>query len=90
MLCQSGSSVEVVEEYQSMSDGASNHLTIPIVEVIVGDDARMVHKYAQLEGQDSIHIKGTLVSQGARSNYELIEASIGGRLSRHDVGILQV
>lgn len=79
-----------MEEYQSGSDGTSKHLTLPIVEIIVGDDAHVVHKYAQLEGQDSIHMKGTLVSQGSRSNYQLTEASIGGRLSRHDVGILQV
>lgn len=44
----------------------------------------------ELEGAGASHVKATLVQQGAHSRYVLTEASLGGTLSRHDLGIEQV
>lgn len=43
-----------------------------------------------LEGDESWHMKGSLVHQSASSRYTLTESQLGGRLSRHDLGIQQV
>ncbi|GMH40543.1 hypothetical protein BSKO_08447 [Bryopsis sp. KO-2023] len=89
VFCGEASSVEIVEEYRSQSDDSSTHLVLSICEIIAGTNSRIVHRYAQLEGGKAMHMKGTLVSQEAGSKYELIEARVGGALTRHDVGIEQ-
>lgn len=35
-------------------------------------------------------MKATLVRQGARSAYELVEASLGASIARHDINVEQV
>ena len=47
-------------------------------------------RYACLEGPQAMHMKGTLVRQGAGSSYKLTEARLGGRLTRQDIHIVQV
>lgn len=90
VLSQPGSSLEIVEECISAPQDAGAHLSIPITEILVGEHATLKHKYVQMEDQESYHIKGTLVDQASNSKYELVEASVGAKLSRHDVGIVQV
>ena len=46
-------------------------------------------RYAALEGQGALAMKGTLVCQAAHSSYALTEARIGGRLTRHDLSVQQ-
>ena len=47
-------------------------------------------RYVNTEVEDAWHMKGDLVSQDARSQYELTEALLGGALTRHDLSIQQV
>lgn len=37
-----------------------------------------------------MHMKGTLVRQAASSSYKMIEARLGGKLTRQDINIMQV
>ncbi len=46
-------------------------------------------RYAALEGRGALAMKATLVAQGARSQYRLTEARVGGALTRHDLNIQQ-
>jgi len=43
----------------------------------------------QLEARGALHMKATLVSQAARSAYRQVEARLGARLSRQDLGVEQ-
>ena len=54
-------------------------------------DCMTVHarRYVQLEARAALHMKATLVAQAARSAYRHVEARLGGRLSRQDLGIQQ-
>eukprot|EP00803_Ostreobium_quekettii_P009992 evm.model.scf_1621.1 EVM.evm.TU.scf_1621.1 scf_1621:591-5673(-) len=87
--CGARSSAEVVEEYASTSADAGNHFVTSVCEIDLSPGASLTHGYVQLEGSGAYHMKTTLVSQGQDSSYRLTETSVGGGLTRHDVGIVQ-
>lgn len=87
--CGARSSVEIIEEYASSSKEDSNHVVMSVCEIDLGAGANLTHGYVQLEGSTAVHMKTTLVKQGTSSSYKLTETSVGGSLTRHDVGIDQ-
>ena len=84
-----GAEAEVVEEYVSAVEGASDHAVFSVAEVVLDACASLRHGYVQRESPGSVHFKATLVDQGEGSAYSLVEARVGGGLSRHDVGVDQ-
>ena len=87
--CDAGSKIEIVEEFMTLGT-SSDHLSMPVCEIDLREDAELVHHYTQLDGPAACHMKTTLIRQAARSKYSLVECSVGARLSRHDLGIDQV
>lgn len=87
--CGPRSSVEIVEEYTSTSKEDSHHIVMSVCEIDLGAGASMTHGYVQLEGSTAVHMKTTLVKQAGSSAYKLTETSVGGTLTRHDLGIMQ-
>lgn len=83
------SKLEVVEEFVSASAAEGAHLAMPVAEVMLGEGSALRHGYVNREAQGAAHFKATLVTQAEGSSYELVEARLGGSLSRHDVGISQ-
>lgn len=51
---------------------------------------RFLCRYAELEGEQTWHMKASLVTQAEKSNYQLTEAQLGGKFTRHDLSIQQV
>lgn len=51
--------------------------------------AACARRYVQLEARAALHMKATLVAQAARSAYRQVEARLGARLSRQDLGVEQ-
>ena len=47
-------------------------------------------RYVELEGSEAWHMKASLVTQAEGSKYQITEAQLGGRLTRHDLSIQQV
>lgn len=95
IVADSSSSLEVVEEYVSAgqaaaAEGASSSFCCPIAEVVLAEGAALKHAYLEREAAGAACMKGTLVAQAARSEYTLVEARVGGSLTRHDVGVVQV
>lgn len=88
VFLEAGSSAEVVEEFVTM--GESGTATFSVTEIELDDRASLTHRFVELENQKAITIKSTLVSQGTESTYALTEVRLGGELSRHDVGIVQL
>lgn len=84
-----GAEAEVVEEYVSADEGAAGHAVFAVAEVVLDACASLRHGYVQREAPGSVHFKATLVDQGESSGYSLVEARVGGGLSRHDVGVQQ-
>lgn len=84
-----GAELEVVEEFVSTATGAGQHAVFAVAEVLLDACASLRHGYVQREAAGSVHIKSTLVDQAEGSSYSLVEARVGGGLSRHDLGIAQ-
>lgn len=88
IFLEAGASAEVVEEFVSM--GQSGTATFSVTEIELDDAASLSHTFVELENDKAITVKSTLVSQGTKSRYALAEVRLGGELSRHDVGIVQL
>lgn len=88
--CGANSKAEIVEEFMSLKADSSSHLSIPVCEIELQEHAELDHHYVQLDGKDAMHMKMTFIEQSSKSGYRLVESSIGGLLSRHDLYIYQV
>ena len=83
-----GAAAQVVEEFVSAAGGGAG-LTVALAEAVLGAGSRLDHGYVALEGGDAWHVKRTAVTQAAESSYALVEARLGGGLTRGDVDVVQ-
>ncbi|XP_027084634.1 protein ABCI7, chloroplastic-like [Coffea arabica] len=88
VLVEKGGEIGIVEEYVG-GDGDKCYWTNSVVDVVVGEGAKVSHSYIQTQSLNAVHIKWTSVRQESASTYELIELSTGGKLSRHNVHVQQ-
>lgn len=88
VVVERGGEIGIVEEYMG-EDGDKCYWTNSVIEVIIGEEGKVKHSYIQTQSMSSAHIKWTSVKQESTSNYELIEVSTGGKLSRHNVHVQQ-
>lgn len=88
VFLEAGAKAEIVEELVTLGSGSTASMSV--TEIELDDTATLVHKIVELENDDSISLKSTLVSQGTESAYNLTEVRVGGRLTRHDLGIVQL
>ncbi|GAA6616715.1 Fe-S cluster assembly protein SufD [Scytonema sp. NUACC26] len=100
VVAETGSSVTLVEEYRNFldaenidvdtKDGASvQYLTNAVTEIWVGENARVNHTRIETESAEAVHIGKTAVSQARYSWYGCHAVTFGGKLSRHNLEILQ-
>ncbi|KAK4363359.1 hypothetical protein RND71_018600 [Anisodus tanguticus] len=90
VLVEKGGEISIVEEYVSGGDKDKCYWTNSVMEVVVGEGAKVNHSYIQNQSFNAAHIKWTWVEQESNSTYEHIEVSTGGKLSRHNIHIQQV
>jgi Fe-S cluster assembly protein SufD len=90
VFLEAGSSAEVVEEFVAVPGSAGVHASFSVTEIELDDKSSLTHKFVELDGEKGINLKSTLVSQGVESTYSLTEVRLGGDLTRHDVGIVQL
>ncbi|MCO5571305.1 hypothetical protein L7F22_025043 [Adiantum nelumboides] len=83
-----GAEINIVEEF--VGEAGKLYWSNAVVEFFIEDEGSVRHNYVQNQGRDAVHIKQTCVAQKRSSNYELVEAVIGSRLSRHNVHIQQL
>ncbi|KAK6781519.1 hypothetical protein RDI58_019315 [Solanum bulbocastanum] len=89
VLVEKGGDISIVEEYVG-GDTDKCYWTNSVMEVVVGEGAKVSHSYIQNQSFNAAHIKWTWVQQESTSKYEHIEVSTGGKLSRHNIHIQQV
>ncbi|XP_059275701.1 protein ABCI7, chloroplastic-like [Lycium ferocissimum] len=89
VLVEKGGEISIVEEYVG-GDKDKCYWTNSVMEVVVGEGAKVNHSYIQNQSFNAAHIKWTWVQQESNSTYEHIEVSTGGKLSRHNIHIQQV
>ncbi|MBN3870264.1 Fe-S cluster assembly protein SufD [Nostoc sp. JL33] len=90
VVAESGSQVTLVEEYtnrRGAEDGV--YLTNAVTEVWVGDNAQVSHTRVEWEGAEAFHIGKTAIAQARDSRYTCHAITLGAKLSRHNLEILQ-
>lgn len=78
-----GSSGTLIESHLSLSD--ATHLSVPVVEIRMGEEASLTHYRYQDDGENSYHFATTRVSQDAGSSYRSTSFSVGSSIGRNDV-----
>ena len=78
-----GSSGTLIESHLSLSD--ATHMSVPVVEIRMGENASLAHYRYQDDGENSYHFATTRVSQDAGSSYRSTSFSVGSSIGRNDV-----
>ncbi|MEH2224886.1 Fe-S cluster assembly protein SufD [Nostoc sp.] len=94
VVAESGSQVTLVEEYTNRQDAKSAkeegvYFTNAVTEVWVGDNAEVTHTRVEQEGAEAFHIGKTAIAQARDSRYTCHAITLGAKLSRHNLEILQ-
>ncbi|BAD52546.1 putative SufD [Oryza sativa Japonica Group] len=89
VVAEKGAEVAIIEEHFGQEDGGC-YWANPVMEIIVEEDAKVVHSYVQQQSFAAAHTKWTVVQQNTSSNYEFVEVSIGARLNRHNLHVQQL
>jgi Fe-S cluster assembly protein SufD len=87
---EAGSAASIIEEFVSLPGAGGAHASFSVMEIELDDAASLTHKFVELDCGKAVNLKSTLVSQGKESTYSLTEVRLGGELTRHDVGIVQL
>jgi len=94
VVAESGSQVRLVEEYTNRRGAESAeeegvYFTNAVTEVWVGDNAEVSHTRVEREGAEAFHIGKTAIAQSRDSRYTCHAITLGAKLSRHNLEILQ-
>lgn len=88
VVAESGSQVTVVEEYTHQKE-ESVYFSNAVTEIWVEENAGVEHTRVERESLGAFHIGKTVVSQARDSRYACHAISLGGKLSRHNLEVLQ-
>ena len=94
VVAEGGSQVTLVEEYTNRRGAESAeeegvYFTNAVTEVWVGDNAQVSHTRVEREGAEAFHIGKTAIAQARDSRYTCHAITLGAKLSRHNLEILQ-
>ncbi|MDZ8258635.1 Fe-S cluster assembly protein SufD [Nostoc sp. ChiQUE01b] len=91
VVAESGSQVTLVEEYTNRRSAEKEgvYFTNAVTEIWVGDNAQVSHTRIEQEGAEAFHIGKTAIAQARDSRYTCHAITLGAKLSRHNLEILQ-
>lgn len=79
------SAATIIESYASA--GETRSFTNAVVEVFVGENARVTHYKVQRESETAFHIASTNAQLERSGVYDLTTITLGAQLSRHGIGV---
>jgi Fe-S cluster assembly protein SufD len=85
VVAERESAATIIESYAAMDESQS--FTNAMVEVYVGESARVTHYKVQREGEGAFHIATTNAELERSGVYDLTTITLGAQLSRHGIGI---
>ena len=85
VVAERESAATIIESYEATGDGV--YLTDAVVEVFVGENARVTHYKVQRESEAAFHIATTHVELERSAFYDLTTITLGAQLSRHGIGV---
>jgi Fe-S cluster assembly protein SufD len=86
IVAERDSRLDLIETYASIGD--ATYLTNAVVEVFVGEGARVTHYKVQDEGTNAFHVASTRAELSRSSSYDLTTVTLGAQLSRHNIEVL--
>lgn len=89
VVAETGSQVNLVEEYTNHKDTQGVYFTNAVTEIFVGENAQINHTRVESDGLEAFHIGKTAVTQARYSRYSCHGITLGAKLSRHNLEILQ-
>jgi Fe-S cluster assembly protein SufD len=85
IVAERGSTATVIESYVGLSEDV--YFTNAVVEINVGEGARLNHYKVQRESGEAFHVATTQASLGRNSIYNSTAITLGARLSRHNINV---
>jgi len=85
IVAERESEATIIESYEAL--GESRSLTNAVVEVSVGENARLTHYKVQRESKHAFHIATTNAELERNASYDLTTVTLGAQLSRHGLNI---
>jgi Fe-S cluster assembly protein SufD len=79
------SRLDIIESYAAVGD--AEYFIDAVVEVFVGEGARVTHYKVQDEGGSAFHVASTRAEVSKDGAYELTTVTLGARLSRHEIEV---
>ncbi|MFN5592455.1 MAG: Fe-S cluster assembly protein SufD [Aphanizomenon sp.] len=93
VVAESSSQVVLIEEYTNHRDTEDTeeevYFTNGVTEIWVQENAQVTHNRVVREGAAAFHIGKTAVTQARYSRYNCNAVTVGGKISRHNLEILQ-
>ncbi len=95
VVAEENSQVELVEHYHVINENCSNnsqshrYFTNAVTQIYLGKNAKVNHTRLQQEGLKAFHIGNTTISQQRDSSYTCNEISLGSKLYRHNLEVIQ-
>ncbi len=89
VVAESNSQVTLIEEYISSSQNEGVYFTNGVTEIWVNENAQVSHNRVVREGNAAFHVGKTAVTQARYSRYSCNAVTVGGKISRHNLEILQ-
>ncbi|KAJ0966887.1 hypothetical protein J5N97_023804 [Dioscorea zingiberensis] len=91
VVVEKGAELTILEEHLGIGECEGRcYWANSAMEILIGEGGKVKHSYVQRQSSNAAHIKWTFARQEAASTYEIVEVSIGGRLSRHNIHIQQL
>ncbi|AFZ03834.1 Fe-S cluster assembly protein SufD [Calothrix sp. PCC 6303] len=87
VVAETGSQVTLVEEF--VTENQDGHFVNAVTEIWVGENASVNHSRIQKDNLATFHIGKTAVTQAKYSRYTCNAIAFGGKVSRHNLEILQ-
>lgn len=85
IVAERGSTATVIESYASVREDA--YFTNAVVEISLGEGARLNHYKVQRESAEAFHVATTQASLGRNSSYSSTAITLGAQLSRHNINV---
>ncbi|MFM6026956.1 MAG: Fe-S cluster assembly protein SufD [Dolichospermum sp.] len=93
VVAESSSQVSLIEEYVTgkmpVPQEEEVYFTNAVTEIWVQENAQVTHNRVVREGAAAFHIGKTAVTQARYSRYNCNAVTVGGKISRHNLEILQ-
>jgi Fe-S cluster assembly protein SufD len=88
VVVESGADCTLIEEYAAANEGDA-YFSNAVTEIVVGENARVRHVKLQREGRAAFHIGRCAVSLAKDARFESNTVTLGARISRHNLDVVQ-